>query len=288
MQTLSFRGTAVAALLMIGLLIAAGPVVAQENDNSDTFRSTTSLTGGYINDSFALASADSAQIFDYDGSSFGIMLSSRNASLLLGYGVQNADPSEGTQGLRNLNAQFSFGGSPFIFRSLGDFPLATYVPIRVNLGFRNLSAQDENGDGEGAEQNQLPDLNEEVSSLNVGKAGLGVGLGASLRIPTDLPVIEDNIVGMVSVVRSVGGMTDFGDVIDGIRLTSTTDFNLEGKLEHLLGNRTGVTVGLTIRSMSWSKDTVEEVADVLDVVTGQEDNLRQRSTQTFFRLGINF
>ena len=83
-------------------------------------------------------------------------------------------------------------------------------------------------------------------------------------------------------------MTDFGDMVEGVRLTRSTDVTVEGKLERLLGNRTGVTIGLTVRSMSWSQETVEEIGDVLDVVTGQDSALRQRSTQTFLRLGINF
>ena len=273
------------------LVLCIQPTVAlgQSNGNADVSRNTTSLTVGYVDDAFALASPDSVNLFDYDGSSAALMLSSQSAALMISYGVQDADPDRGIRPFRNLAARLNFGGNAHLFRQLAGFPIAAYIPIRVNLGYRNLTRQEEgSGEMEPLEGLQQAPPVEDEGSLSVAKGGIGAGFGASIRIPTDLPILEDNLTGFVSVVRSLGGMTDFGDVVEGVRLTRSTDFTVEGKLERLLGNRTGVTVGLTVRSMSWSQETVEEVGDVLDVVTGQDGALRQRSTQTLFRLGINF
>ncbi len=278
-------------LVIATFVLCIQPTVAlgQSNGDADAPRNTTSLTVGYVDDAFALASADSLNLFDYDGSSAALMLSSQSASLMISYGVQDADPERGIRPFRNLAARLDFGGNAHLFRQLAGFPIAAYIPIRVNLGYRNLTQQEEeNGSIEPLERLQQAPSADDQESLNVAKGGIGAGVGASIRIPTDLPILEDNLTGFVSVVRSLGGMTDFGDVVDGVRLTQSTDFTVEGKLERLLGNRTGVTIGLTVRSMSWGQETVEEVGDVLDVVTGQDSALRQRSTQTFLRLGINF
>lgn len=283
--------TAFVLLAIATVLFCMQPRAAlgQSSGNDDAPSNTTSLTVGYVNDAFALASPDSANIFDYDGSSAALMFSSQSASLMISYGVQEADPERGKRPLRNLAARLDFGGNAHLFRQLAGLPIAAYIPIRVNLGYRNLTRQEEENDANGPMEamQQAPPIEEE-EALNVAKGGIGAGLGASIRIPTELPVIENNLTGFVSVVRSLGGMTDFGDMVEGVRLTRSTDVTVEGKLERLLGNRTGVTIGLTVRSMSWSQETVEEIGDVLDVVTGQDSALRQRSTQTFLRLGINF
>lgn len=286
---MKYSATLLFVIATLVLYIPPTVSLGQSNGNAEAPGTTTSLTVGYVDDAFALAGADSLNLFDYDGSSAALMLSSQSATLMMSYGVQDADPARGIRPLRNLAARLNFGGNAHLFRQLAGFPIAAYIPIRVNLGYRNLTRQEEeNGAMEPLEGLQQAPPAEDEGALNVAKAGLGAGLGASVRIPTDLPVLEDNLTGFVSVVRSLGGMTDFGDVVEGVRLTRSTDFTVEGKLERLLGNRTGVTVGLTVRSMSWSQETVEEVGDVLDVVTGQDGALRQRSTQTLFRLGINF
>jgi len=281
--------TGLLALALMVFFMQPITVFGQSNGDDDRPKNTTSLTVGYVNDGFAIASPDSITTFDYDGNSAGLKLSSQRASLMLSYGVQDADPETGKRPLRNVAVRLNFGGNAHLFREFGGLPVAAYIPIRVNLGYRNLTRQDEENDvNDPVDLMQQQPAAEEEGSLHVAKGGLGAGVGASIRIPTDLPVIEDNLTGFFSIVRSIGGLTDFGDVVDGVRLTRSTDFTVEGKLERLLGNRTGITVGLTVRSMSWSKQTVEEVGDVLDVVTGQDDNMRQRSTQTFLRLGINF
>ena len=67
-----------------------------------------------------------------------------------------------------------------------------------------------------------------------------------------------------------------------------TDLNIEAKFERLLGDNTGVTVGLTIRWQSWTEEKADEFMHVLDVVTGQQENLTKRGQQTFLRVGINW
>lgn len=183
--------------------------------------------------------------------------------------------------IRSITADLSFGGNQHIFRNFLQLPIGIYVPIRINAGYRNLN------------------IIEEEESAHIANAGIGAGIGTSVRVPTPLPILRDNITGFASLVRSVGGIGDLSSseqsfgageshIFDGIRLTQNTDFNIEGKFENLLGDNTGVTIGLTLRWMSWSEDAAENFGELFDVISGQREDLIRRSSQTFLRVGLNW
>lgn len=256
--------------------------IAARNSATTNARSkqrTKSLTVGYIDDEFLFRTDAGSDRFRFEGESAGLMFSGQSASLMLVYGNSEAFESEGD--IRSIAADLSFGGNKHLFRNFLQLPVGIYVPIRFNLGYRNLT------------------LIEDEESLHLGQGGVGAGVGASARIPTGIPIVRDNITGFASFVRSVGGLGDlsgsdqamgneFGQALSGIRLTQNTDFNIEGKFENLLGDNTGVTLGLTLRWMSWSEEAASNVWEVFDVVSGQRDDLVQRGTQTFLRVGINW
>ena len=251
---------------------------AEERDE-DPREHTTSLTGGYINDEFIIITDSGSDRFIFDGETIGGMISTESASLLLGYGVGDAEQGGD---IRNFFADVNFGGNRQIIGSLVGLPFSVYIPIRVQLGYRHLS------------------LLESDESLNIGQGGLGLGLGAMARIPTGIPALADRLVVFGSLVQSVGGLgelsfdsdapgTNINDnAIDGIRLTQNTDFNIEGKIERLLGENTGVTVGLTLRWQRWTDEAADNFWQAFDVVRGQRDDLTLRGKQIFLRAGINW
>lgn len=257
-----------------------GFLLMQEESDDNSDRNTTSLTVGYVDDEFLIATDDGSEQFYFAGETAGAMISGKGANLMFAYGNADANGSEGE--IRSLAADLSFGGNVHLFRNFLRLPLSIYVPIRVNAGYRNLS------------------LIEEEDALHLIQAGIGAGAGASVRIPTGLPVLRDNLTGFASLVRSVGGLGEISSTVadqagagdesalSGIRLMQNTDLNIEAKFERLLGDNTGVTVGMTIRWQSWTEEKADEFVQILDVVTGQQDNLTKRGKQTFLRVGINW
>lgn len=248
-------------------------------------KKTTSLTIGTIVEEYALQSANGDYRFGFEGGATGLMLSSKSSSLMLSYGVADAFEHDGD--IRSLTADLHAGGNITIFRNFFGLPIGSFIPIRVNLGYRNLELMD-------VEKSHLN------RTANIGSGSLGGGLGADIRIPTGLPVLEDNLTAFASLVASVGAMGDFTDAneggfnhspasaMKGVHLTRNTDFNFEAKFEHLLGGDLGVTAGLTLRWLHWTDNEAENFKQVLDIINGEEEDLRLRATQTFFRVGINW
>ena len=255
-------------------------LIIQNNTNNNSDRNTTSLTVGYIDDEFLIATDDGSERFYFVGETAGAMISGQGANLMFAYGNSDANQSDGE--IRSLAADLNFGGNVHIFRNFLRLPLNIYVPIRLNAGYRNLSLVDEE------------------DALHLLEAGIGAGAGASVRIPTGLPILRDNLTGFASLVRSVGGMGEISSTVadqagasdegalSGIRLMQNTDLNIEAKFERLLSDNTGVTVGLTIRWQSWTEEKADEFLQVFDVITGQQENLTKRGQQTFLRIGINW
>lgn len=258
----------------------------RQNDESENGmrRETTSLTVGYISDQFNLHSDEGTFDFLYNGELMGLRLGAESSSLTLSYGITDAynDDSD----LRSFAADLSVGGNAYVFRSFLGLPIGGFIPIRVNLGYRGLTLVD-------------VDEDEKTNSVNLGKGNIGAGFGGKVRLPTGLPLLEDNITAHFSLVRSYGGMIDFASpdqyqtlgnddvVFEGVRLTENTDFNIEAKFENLLGS-TGATIGMTLRWLNWTDNAADNFFDIVDVATGNREDVNLRATQTFVRVGINW
>lgn len=256
--------------------------------NADTVkakneRKTTSLTVGYLTDVFSIQGADGSYRYRFDGQTTGLKLSSKSSSLMLSYGIAPAQEHEGD--IRSITADVNLGGNITLFQRFLGLPIEAFIPIRFNFGYRNLELLD----------NPDRDLS---STANIGTGSLGGGLGAQIRIPTGLPVLKDNITAFAHLVKSAGAIGDFeslgnssnaaGQALGGIRLTKGTDLTVEAKFERLLGGNTGVTAGMTVRWMHWTDDDAENFKQILDVVSGEQEGLELRATQSFFRVGINW
>ncbi|REL38554.1 hypothetical protein DYD21_00980 [Rhodohalobacter sp. SW132] len=251
----------------------------EERERISSRQRTKSLTAGYIDDEFLLDTESGSGKFRFDGEAAGLMFSGQSASLMLSYG--NAEATEHDGDIRSITADLSFGGNKHIFRNFLQLPIGIYVPVRLSAGYRNLT------------------IIEEEETAHITNSAIGAGIGTSARIPTSLPIFRDNITGFASLVRSVGGIGDLSGsedsfglederIFGGIHLTQNTDFNIEGKFENLLGDNTGVTIGLTLRWMAWSEEAADNFRELFDVVTGQREDLVQRSSQTFLRVGLNW
>lgn len=259
---------------------------SQQNGDAENGmrRETTSLTVGYISNEFNLHSDEGTFDFRYNGELMGLRLGGESSSLTLSYGMADAENDDGD--IRSIAADLSIGGNAYVFRSFLGLPVGGFIPIRFNFGYRGLNLLD-------------VDEDEKTNSVNLGTGDVGAGFGAKVRLPTGLPLLEDNITAHFSLVRSFGGMIDFSSpdqyqvqgnddvVFEGVRLTDNTDFNIEAKFENLLGN-TGATIGMTLRWLNWTDNKAENFFDILDVATGNRDDLKLRATQTFVRLGINW
>jgi hypothetical protein len=258
-------------------------VADDDSMDSKLFRKTTSLTAGYISDVFSIQDTDGSYRFRFDGETTGLMLSSRSSLLMLSHGFADARENEGE--IRSMTADLQLGGNITVFNRFLGLPLRAYLPVRFNFGYRNLELIDDSD----------PDLN---STANIGSGSIGGGFGGELRIPTGLPVLKDNITAFAHLVTSVGAIGDvasyWGDpdpgdtVLGGIRLTKSSDLNIEVKFEKLLGDNTGLTAGMTVRRLHWTRKDAENAKQILDIISGREDGLDLRGTQTFFRVGINW
>lgn len=248
---------------------------------------TTSLTVGYFNTDFQFASRFNGYAHRFSGPAATLMLSGEASSLSVAYGTDDprftrlagADSTLLEPGRTMIDVGLSTGGNVRLLNLTLPVPVQVFIPIRLQLGYRNLDTDTLGADGE------------ELSALHLATAGLGAGAGASVRIPTGLPLLQDRLIGTGSLVVAFGGLGEFGDSTepisaDQIHLTRTTDFNLEARAERLLGNA-GVTVGYTYRTTFWSDDYIADVDGTVDTLSDL-DNFSQRSRQHLLRVGINW
>jgi hypothetical protein len=239
---------------------------------------TSSLSMGYMHVGFRYFDGDSTSFYRFDGPARSFILSSKKASLIVAYGTMAADSLGGLAGSRLIDVALLAGGNQYLIRPEGPLPIGIYIPIRMNLGYRNLLERD-------TDITFLSPGNE-LPVLHLAQAGLAAGAGASLRLPSDLPIIKNNLIGFASLVWGVGGMANVRDGLDDIYFLRTTDFDLEVKLERLLNNL-GATVGYTYRTQTWDTEAIGPARNLLDRVA-TTDVFTQRSRQHIMRVGINF
>ena len=111
-------------------------LLVQETSGDSEDRNTTSLTVGYVEDEFLIATDEGSNRFYFVGETAGAMISGKGANLMFAYGNTDATGSDGE--IRSLAADLSFGGNIHLFRNFLRLPVSIYVPIRLNTGYRNL------------------------------------------------------------------------------------------------------------------------------------------------------
>lgn len=248
---------------------------------------STSLTVGYFNVDFEYASAENGYIYAFTGPALAFMLAGPLSSLSVAFGNEDGLPLAGdslsfSPDRSMIDVALVTGGNINLLQVPGPAPVGVYVPIRLHLGYRflNTSEKDVRGDA--------------ISSAHIPSATLGAGAGAWVRIPTGVPVLQDRLVGAAALTIGYGAMNEVVDgtfEVERTRVVRTTDFNLEAKLERLLNNKTGVSVGYTYRTAYWSDDYITDLVDSPSAPTRWANDLSdfsQRSRQHLLRVGLNW
>ena len=247
--------------------IAAAPAAGQ-----------AALTVGRMPVDFTFGNADSSVVHRFDGVTTAVALSGQTSSLTVAFG--RSGPSGSRRQL--VDVALALGGNASVFDRIGGAPIGAFVPVRLNVGYRNLAASEEDG--------RLPDTDalRSADALHLASAGLGVGAGARVRVPTGLPALRDRLVAFGSVVWGAGAATDVATGVDDASLMGSRDLNLEVRFERALGDRIGVALGYTMRRQYWGPvgDRVRG-ADVRDAFLRPGD-LPYGSRQHLLRLGITF
>jgi hypothetical protein len=262
------------------------PAEAQPSEKDST---TTSLTVGYLNTDFYPSGEAAPTLFDYSGTMRSLMISGVRGQLALAYGTRAAGIEDDEPSFRMVDVFAMTGGNAYLLRGLAGLPVSAYIPIRINLNYRYLSIdQTEGGSStdDGMEVSRIADA-EAPTAQHLGTAGLGAGLGARVRIPTQFPVIGNNLVVRGSLVIVPGGYADLQQNFETIYMSRTRDLNFEVKLEQLLGGNVGVTLGYTRRTLNRTPMQPESFSEALDTVLG-EGELLTVSRQNVIRVGINW
>jgi hypothetical protein len=165
----------------------------------------------------------------------------------------------------------STGGNVRLLRASAKNPVSVYVPVRVVAGYRHLPAG-----------TSAPD----ARPLHLAHAGLGLGGGASLAIPTGIPLVARRLVTSGSVVASLGAMGEVAKKLDPVMLTRLLDVNVEAKLERVLGLPLGLTVGYTFRTLNASAPaaTLDEAREI----ARRPHTFAPMARQHLLRIGVNF
>lgn len=264
--------------ILITLALLSAPSVVFGQQATQTARratpGTTALTVGYLNVDFDLTSPDGTFEYVFNGPTKAAMLSTEDASVSVGYGTQPLDSSSG-RSLRLVDGQLSAGGNMYLLRGSGNLPVSAYVPIRLNLGHRYVNTF---GGDESNESKPDP--------IHLSRAAISAGGGASMRLPTSLPVIGDNVIGFATLTFGIGATGNVQGGIEDVHLLRTRDFHIQLKVEKLLSN-VGGTIGYVHRTQKWDQESITDPSEILEKL----DSLPERtftSTQHMVYIGINF
>lgn len=272
--------------LLVLLALTWMPAKAQSGEKDST---TTSLTVGYLNTDFYLAGEPSSTPFDFSGAMRSLMISGMHGQLALAYGTRTASVDVSQPSFRMVDAFAMTGGNAYLLRGLAGLPVSAYIPIRININYRYLSIDQTEGESstdDGLGVSRVVD-DEATATQHLGTAGLGAGLGARVRIPTQFPIIGNNLVVRGSLVIVPGGYADLKQNFETVYMSRTRDLNFEVKLEQLLGGNVGVTLGYTRRTLNRTPTQPESFSQALDTVLG-EGELLTVSQQNVIRVGINW
>lgn len=238
----------------------------------------TSITYGLQSNYFAYLSADSSHTYRFESSSQAIMFSGEGSYLLLSYGSQPVDSAAFAPGLSMIQAQAGLGGQSYLFENMFGLPLRAFIPTQLQLGYRYLAPGSEDFSTLGRA---------DVEPLHLASAGLALGAGADARIPKLVPVLEDRLMARAMLLFGAGATTNVLTQFEELGLMGSRELHLEARLERVLGNKTGVTIGYVFRQQNWALGTPESVQDVLEAFL-EPGNLDQKSTQHLVRIGLNF
>ncbi len=239
---------------------------------------TTSYSYGLLDTDFTYLDADSAFVYAFDAGSQAFMISGDDGYLLVSYGTQDADSSAFAPSYSMIQAQMGLGGQSYLFNHFMGLPVRGFLPTQLQLGYRYLAPGKEKFAALGPDK---------IEALHLASAGLALGVGADARIPKLVPILEDRLAARGMLLVGAGATTNVMTEFDELGLTGTRELHLEVRLERVLGNQTGVTLGYVYRKQNWGRRAPENVQDVLDALL-EPGELTQKTSHHLIRLGINF
>lgn len=282
------------SLLALTVLLFWGHVeaTAQASYDESAWRTSTSLTVGYLNTRFTPGGSSfiplppsrpgsmdretpPLALYAFEGTMRALMFSGAHGSLSVAYGNQGGRLTA----LHLIDTFFTLGGNIYLIRNKKGLQFAAFLPIRLNGNYQYASLDADQVREDAVSSTALPDLHRV-------HAGIGAGGGAEVRSPEAMPIIRDRLAVRASALVVPGGYTDLGAEFESVYLSRVRDINIEVKLERVLGN-VGITLGYTRRNQYRTSNEPESMSGFLDLVTNQA-NLVQVGGQDILRLGINW
>lgn len=254
----------------LGLAGGASTALAQKSPArapAAAFRTTALTVAAGSFDSHHTV-ADSSRAFAYDASVRQLRLAGNGSSLVLSYGTTD---SAGVD-TRLIDVAARLGGRTYIVRSLAGLPVAAFVPIGLDLGYRNQTEK-------GAADEEM---------FHLGSVGLSAGGGVAARLPEAIPVVGGRLVGAATLRFGAGAFSEADPSLDGFGLQRSRELAFDVRAEGLLGDRLGVAAGLLFRTMHGRNGIPTGVSDAVDLVTDARSLFPQRASSTGFHIGLTF
>lgn len=268
--------------MVLLLLAAAVPVHAQHLDARSALTLPTAYGVGTQQMEFSyLNPRVSILPYRLDRTFPVVSLTSDAGSLMFTYAKVKPDSITGF-GYEFVSAQLNAGGNSWLFRSLlGLVPVGAYVPIRLNLGYQMMVPEE---DRAVVLVGNVP-LSLQTDPLHYVSAGLAVGAGVAVRIPTPLPILEDNVNAYAHMLWGAGVATDVQQGFEDVYAAGSRELSIEIRIDRLIANRLGVMVGYSRYERNTSREPLEKAAELWDAFK-EPDNLPNRFKAEGFRIGL--
>lgn len=268
--------------LVLLLLAAAVPAIAQRHDARSALTLPTAYGVGTQQMEFSyLNPRVSVLPYRVDRTFPVVSLTSDAGSLMFTYAKVKADSITGF-GYEFVSAQLNVGGNSWLFRSLlGIVPVGAYVPIRLNVGYQMMVPEE---DRVALTMGGMP-LVVQTDPLHLLSAGLAVGAGVAVRIPTPLPILEDNVNAYAHVLWGAGVAADLQQGVEDVYAAGSRELSVEIRIDRLIANRLGVMVGYSRYERNTSREPLEKATEVWDAFKAPDD-LPNRFKAEGFRIGV--
>jgi len=213
-----------------------------------------------------------------------VSLTSDAGSLQVAYAKVSADSIAGFD-FTFTSAQLNVGGNSWLFRSLlGIVPVGVFVPVRLGVGYQMMAPEE---DLVTVRLGGLPPMTVKADPLHLVSAGLSVGGGVAVRIPTPLPILEDKVNGFAYMLWGAGVAADAQQGLDEVYTMGFRELSVEVRIDRLIANSLGVMVGYSRFSRYSNREPMDNAAEIWDAFKDPEA-LPNRFVADGFRIGITF
>lgn len=270
-------------VLTLVLLALAAPVAAQRQDVRAALSLPTAygiwtqqMEFSYLNPRVSILPYRVDRTFPV------ISLTSDAGSLMVTYAKVKAD-SVSAFGYEYTSAQLNVGGNSWLFRSLlGLVPVGVYIPVRLNVGYQMMVPDEPQ-----VPVTVAPLLTSMVQTepLHLLSAGLAAGAGVAVRVPTPLPILEDNVNAYAYMLWGAGVAADLQQGVEDVYAAGSRELAIEVRIDRLIANRLGVMVGYSRYERRTSREPLESASELWDAFKKPND-LPNRFKADGFRIGV--